>query len=145
MRTFYLFEVKDNILKNYKYNYEELYSMLESIYNIKNEDIVNSYSIFKSIVNPIKKDKYNEYIKKNNIGSENYICYNYTHSINYYYLDECTKMIINNSHIIIKTDKNVSKFFKYLNGIDNHFFVCDFGSNDYFYLNEFIILNLNRY
>ena len=32
MRTFYLFDVKENILKNYRNNYEELYSLLESIH-----------------------------------------------------------------------------------------------------------------
>ena len=36
MRTFYLFEIKENILKNYKNNYEELYSLLENMIKEKN-------------------------------------------------------------------------------------------------------------
>ena len=64
MRTFYLFQVKQNILKNYKYNYEELYNMLESVYTKKTEDILVAYNIFKSLVNGINKDEYNDYIKK---------------------------------------------------------------------------------
>ena len=107
MRTFYLFEVKDNILKNYKYNYEELYELLESIHYLKTEDIVLGYNIFNTLVNPLKKEEFNEYIKKNNLSNENYICYNYTHTINDFYLNETTKMIINNSHIIIKYNKNI--------------------------------------
>ena len=90
MRTFYLFEVKSNILKNYKYNYEELYSMLETVYNKENDDIVICYNIFKSLVNPIKKDEYNNYIKKRNLGDENYICYNYTRGIVYEYTKKKT-------------------------------------------------------
>ena len=49
MRTFYLFEIKQNILKNYKYHYGELYSILESIYNRSNEDIVLLSALLTSI------------------------------------------------------------------------------------------------
>ena len=106
MRTFYLFDVKENILKNYRNNYEELYSLLESIHYLKTEDIILGFNIYQRIVNPMKKEEYNDYIKKNNLGKENYICYNYTHTINDFYFNESTKMIINNSHIKIKTNKN---------------------------------------
>ena len=68
MRTFYLFDIKENILKNYKNNYEELYTLLESIHYLKTEDIVLGFNIFQKIVNPMKKEIYNEYIKKNNIN-----------------------------------------------------------------------------
>ncbi len=137
MRTFYLFEVKDNILKNYKYNYEELYLMLERVYNEKSEDIIVCYDIFKSIVNPINKDEYNDYIKQKNLSDENYIYYNYNHSINDYYYDETTKMIINNSHIRIDTNKNVPSFFKDFKKYKN-IFVCDFDNRDYFVLDDVI-------
>ena len=74
MRTFYLFEVKDNIIRNYRNNYEELYTMLENIHHLKTEDIVLGYNIFNSLVVPLKKEEYNQYIKENNIENENYIC-----------------------------------------------------------------------
>ena len=135
MRTFYLFEVKPNIIRNYKYNYDELYSILENIQRNFNEDIIVCYNIFKSIVNPINKEELNNYIKKRNIGSENYICYNDTHSINDYYNDETTKMIINNSHIKINTNKNLPTFFNDIRQIKN-IFVCDFEHHDYFLLEE---------
>lgn len=137
MRTFYLFEVKDSVLRNYRYNYEDLYLMLERVYNDKTEDIVICYDIFKSIVNPIKKDEYNDYIKRKNLKDENYICYNYNHSINDYYFDETTKMTINNSHIKIDTNKNVPSFFKDFRKYKN-IFVCDFDNRDYFVLEEAI-------
>jgi len=135
MRTFYLFEIKENILKNYKNNYEELYSLLESIHYLKSEDIVLGFNIFNSLVIPMKKEVYNEYIKKNNLSKESYICYNYTHTINDFYYNESTKMVINNSHIKIKTNKNVPSFFYNIRNFNN-IFVCDFNNHDYFLLEE---------
>lgn len=137
MRTFYLFDIKENILKNYKNNYEELYTLLESIHYLKTEDIVLGFNIFQKIVNPMKKEIYNEYIKKNNIEKENYICYNYTHTINDFYYNESSKMVINNSHIKIKTNKNVPSFFYNIRNLKN-IFVCDFNNHDYFLLEETI-------
>lgn len=137
MRTFYLFDVKENILKNYRNNYEELYSLLESIHYLKTEDIILGFNIYQRIVNPMKKEEYNDYIKKNNLGKENYICYNYIHTINDFYFNESTKMIINNSHIKIKTNKNVPSFFYNIRNFKN-IFVCDFNNHDYFLLEDTI-------
>ena len=137
MRTFYLFDIKENVLKNYRNNYEELYSLLESIHYLKTEDIILGFNIYQRIVNPMKKEEYNDYIKKNNLGKENYICYNYTHTINDFYFNESTKMIINNSHIKIKTNKNVPSFFYNIRNFKN-IFVCDFNNHDYFLLEDTI-------
>lgn len=135
MRTFYLFEIKDNVLKNYKNSYEELYNLLENVHYLKTDDIVLGYKIFSSIVDSIDKDFYNEEIKHNNINNECYICYNYTHTINDFYNNESTKMIINNSHIKIKSNKNIPSFFYDIRKYKN-IFVCDFNNCDYFLLNE---------
>ena len=137
MRTFYLFDIKENVLKNYRNNYEELYGLLESIHYLKTEDIILGFNIYQRIVNPMKKEAYNDYIKINNLGKENYICYNYTHTINDFYFNESTKMIINNSHIKIKTNKNVPSFFYNIRNFKN-IFVCDFNNHDYFLLEDTI-------
>ena len=137
MREFYLCEIKDNIRKNFKNNYEELFSLLESIHYLKSEDIILGYNIFNNLVVPIKKDEYNNYIKDNNLDNESYICYNYTHTINDFYFNESTKMTINNSHIKIKTNKNIPSFFYNLRNFKN-LFVCDFNHHDYFILGETI-------
>ena len=137
MRTFYLFDIKENVLKNYRNNYEELYGLLESIHYLKTEDIILGFNIYQKLVNPMKKEEYNDYIKKNNLGKENYICYNYTHTINDFYFNESTKMIINNSHIKIKTNKNVPSFFYNIRNFTN-IFVCDFNNHDSFLLEDTI-------
>lgn len=137
MRTYYLFNVKEGVLKNYKNNYIELYELLESIYKLKDEDLILGYDIFSKVVNKINKETINEYVKKKNIESENYICYNSTHIMNDFYNDESTKMIVNSSHIKIKTNKNAPSFFYNIRNFDN-IFVCDFYNKDYFLLEETI-------
>ena len=143
MRIYYLFEIKDKVLNNYKNNYEELYKLLESIRYLKTEDILLGYSIFNNIVIPIDKDKYNDYIKNENLNKDTYICYNYTHTINEFYSNESTKMIINNSHIRIKTNMNIPSFFFDIMNLNN-IFVCDFDNKDYFLLNETIFNPLHK-
>ncbi|MCI7084198.1 MAG: hypothetical protein MR938_05880 [Tenericutes bacterium] len=137
MRTFYLFQIKDGVLKNYKNNYEELFTLLESIHYLKTEDIVLGFNIFDKIVTPMDKENVNDYVKKMNLSKESYICYNYTHTINDFYFDETTKMVINNSHIKIKTNKNVPSFFFNIKAFNN-IFVCDFINHDYFLLEDSI-------
>ncbi len=137
MRTYYLFDIKESVLKNYKNNYEELYDLLESIYRLNNEDIILGYNIFEKIANPLNKERISAYIKEKNIESENYICYDYIHIINDFYNNESTKMNINNSHIKIKTNKNAPSFFYNIRTLKN-IFVCDFYNKDYFLLEETI-------
>ena len=137
MRTFYLFQIKDGVLKNYKNNYEELFTLLESIHDLETEDIVLGFNIFDKIVTPMDKENVNDYVKKMNLSKESYICYNYTHTINDFYFDETTKMVINNSHIKIKTNKNVPSFFFNIKA-SNNIFVCDFINHDYFLLEDSI-------
>ena len=83
------------------------------------------------------KENVNDYVKKMNLSKESYICYNYTHTINDFYFDETTKMVINNSHIKIKTNKNVPSFFFNIKAFNN-IFVCDFINHDYFLLEDSI-------
>ena len=135
MRTFYLFQIKEGVLKNYKNNYEELYNLLESIHYLKTEDIVLGFNIFDKIVSPMDKENVNDYIRKKNLDKESYICYNYTHTINDFYFNETSKMVINNSHIKIKTNKNVPSFFYNIRTFNN-IFVCDFINHDYFLLED---------
>ena len=135
MRTFYLFEIKDSILKTYKYNQEELYSLLLDIHLNADDDLIKCYEVFKTIVNSINKEKYSSYIKNNNICFENYICFNNIHNYNDYYTNESTKLFINNSYIKIDTNTNTPSFFKDMRVFKN-IFVCDFDNNDYFMLKD---------
>lgn len=135
MRIFYLFKIKRNVLKDYKNNYEELYKTLDYIHTLNEKDINLGYRIFNSLIVPIKKDEFNNYIKENNIGNDNYICFNYTHTINDFFYDESTKMIIKNTFIKIKSNKSFPLFFDNIKSFHN-LFVCDFNNHDYFLLDD---------
>lgn len=140
MRIFYLFEVKDDVLKKYKNNYEELFLMLGKIKNLREENLSYAYEIYDSLINLLDRDEFNLFIRHFNISNENYICYNYTHTINDFYNDEITKLKIYNSFIKINTNKNNPIFFNDLCKIRN-IFVCDFDNYDYFILNQDILSN----
>lgn len=135
MRIFYLFQIKKDILKKYKYKEAQLYRLLQNIHYLKTEDIVLGYKIYDSIVNSIDKNDFNNYIKSKNENKDTYMFYNYTHTINDFYFNESTKLIINNSFLKIKTNTNIPSFFYDLRVFEN-IFVCDFNNNDYFLLNE---------
>ena len=137
MRTYYLFELNDYILKNFKYEYDKLYDILESIHYLKLEDAPIAYDIYYSLITKIDRDFYNKIIKKNNISNESYICYDYTHTINDYFDKENSKLIINKSFMKIKTNKNMPTFFYDISSIKN-IFVCDFKSRDYFLIKDII-------
>ena len=135
MRIFYLFQIKKDILKKYKYKEAQLYRLLQNIHYLKTEDIVLGYKIYDTIVDSIDKNDFNNYIKSKNENKDTYMFYNYTHTINDFYFNESTKLIINNSFLKIKTNTNIPSFFYDLRVFEN-IFVCDFNNNDYFLLNE---------
>ena len=135
MRVFYLFQIIKDILIKYKYKEAQLYRLLQNIHYLKTEDIVLGYKIYDTIVNSIDKNDFNNYIKSKNENKDTYMFYNYTHTINDFYFNESTKLIINNSFLKIKTNTNIPSFFYDLRVFEN-IFVCDFNNNDYFLLNE---------
>ena len=134
MRKFYLFVIRDDVIKRFNTDFYYLYSVLEDIHFLKSEDIVLGFNIFNSIVKPIDKNYFNDYIREHN-KDESYMYYNNVHTINDFYFDEETSMIINNSHIKIKSNKNIPSFFYNIRNFKN-IFVCDFDNRDYFLLDE---------
>lgn len=135
MREFYLFEIKSEVIKKFNDNYEGLYNVLFDIHYLKSEDIVLGFKIFDSIVKPMNKELFNQFIKEKNLSNESYMCYKDSHTINDFSYNETTKMIINNSHIKIKSNKNIPSFFYNIRKFRN-IFVCDFDNHDYFLLDE---------
>ena len=58
--------------------------------------------------------------------------------------NETTKLIVNNSHIKLKTNSPYPTFFKNLKNINN-LFVCDFINSDYFFLRNLnVVKETNR-
>ena len=49
---------------------------------------------------------------------------------------ECSKLVISNSNLKIKTNAAYCKFFNIINEYSDNIFVCDFVNKDYFWLDK---------
>jgi len=135
MRIYYIFLIKKEIYGLTKNKPENLYKLLESIYLLNNDDVVLGFKMFDKICKIIPKKNIDKLLKDTNIEDLSYTIYGSTHMINDFLNNETTKLILNNSHIKIKSNTLYPAFFKTLEHIPN-LFVCDFINMDYFYLNE---------
>ena len=140
MRTFYIFNINEDIYSLYKDNPASIYNILKQVSFINKYDVRYAKSIFIQVGKRINKS---ELDKRIFIDLHNTISYkkeSNTHIYNNLYLDEVSTMIIKNNYIIIKSNKDFAYFFKKLIELNDRFFVCDFKNNDYFYLNKLKIL-----
>lgn len=143
MRIYYIFLIKKEVYNITKNKPENLYKLLESIYLLNNDDVVLGFKMFEKICKIIPKKNINKLIKDTNLENLSYTSFGSTHMINDFLNNETTKLILNNSHIKIKSNSLYPSFFKVLESIPN-LFVCDFINMDYFYLKNISSQNLSR-
>lgn len=133
MRVYYLFKINDSFSKLYYNKTYYLYKILEQISNSSKNDFIISYRIFEQIAVAYNKTDVNSNIYR--LFSCNK---NYKKTLNKHILDdgvEKTKLTVYNTYIKIKTNQNLTSFFKVLKKEEN-VFVCDFNNKDYFWLNK---------
>ena len=139
MRIYYIFLIKKEIYEITKNKPENLYKILESIYLLNNDDVVLGFKMFDKICKIIPKKniealiKSLEKLKDTFIEDLTYTTFNNTHMINDFLNNETTKLILNNSHIKIKSNTIYPSFFKVIENLP-YLFVCDFINMDYFFL-----------
>lgn len=133
MRTYYVFKINDSFSKLYYNKTYYLYKMLEQISLSSKNDFIISYRLFEQMAVPFDKT---------NINSKIYRRYafdvNYKKTLNIHVLDngvEKTRLTVYNTYIKIKTNKNITEFFKVLITQEN-IFICDFNNKDYFWLSK---------
>ena len=117
MRTFYIFKINNEftaLTRNCPYN---LFKSMEKIYYTDKKNLNVAYNVYEQIVLPFKKDKIN---------------------VDIFYNDEQTKLIVNSSHMILKTTVMAPSFFNILRNYSN-IFVCDFENKDYFWLESVLV------
>ena len=129
MRIYYIFLIKKEIYEITKNKPENLYKLLESIYLLNNDDVVLGFKMFDKICKTINKKNFNKLLNDINIENLSYTHFNNTHMINDFLNNETTKLIINNSHIKIKSNILYPTFFNSLENIP-YIFVCDFINMD---------------
>ena len=85
----------------------------------------------------LNRKNINKLLRDINSDNMNYTNFNNTHMINNFYTDETTKLIVNNSHIKIKTNLEYPSFLNDIKSMSN-LFICDFINMDYFFLREIV-------
>ena len=130
MRTYYLFKIKG---KNIENSSKKNYKVLEELFYLNSNKFKYGIPIFNELCQSFEKEKIlNKLKSKFKIKQNTIIIDNF----------EKTIIEVNNSCIIIKTNKNIPFIFKYLNELDKNIVVCDFNNKDYFLLNDFVRINL---
>lgn len=135
MRTYFVFKIKKhyaNLTKNRPY---QIYKTIEDLYHIPEKELLNPNNLFLQIHEKFNTNNLNNLIYDTYKDTYTYTKYQNTHKIIDYFSNEKTKMIINNSFIIIKTTKEIPTFFKILSKRKN-IFICDFINKDYFWLSN---------
>ncbi len=136
MRVYYVFYINNYFSYVYKNKPYKLYKLIEEMFHIKEYDVVLTYRYFEQIALSFDKESLNNYIYNRLYEDEEYYKCSNIHIINNKY--EYSKLVINNSNIKIKTNKNNSLFIKILNEYSDNLFVCDFYNKDYFWLEKVI-------
>lgn len=136
MRTYYIFEIKDEFYKLYKDGPNTLYIILRQLFLLKKQDAEYGFNIFNQLTN-----QQNKYLLNKNIFVKYHKEMIYTklgneHIINNLFKDEISILTIKNSYIMLSTNHNYSSFFNILIDYSSNYFVVDFKNQDYFFLNE---------
>ena len=137
MRTFYIFKINNDyykITKNMPYN---LYKALLNIKLGTKENITYLKNEYASLVDKYNKRELNKYIYGKMSKLDGYNLFNSVHTFNSYYTNEASKLIVNNSYMILKTNTITPYFLDYLEDIPN-LFLIDFEKGDYFYLSNLV-------
>ena len=138
MRTFYIFNINPVVAKLYLNNEFVLYDILYEIYKMDKKDVVLGFKFFKQFVSRINKNELNMFLYNNLKNNMTYMKTLDKHFINDKLSKENTTLDIHNSHIYLKSNIELPKFLFILSKYKNNFFVCDFNSNDYFWINGII-------
>lgn len=137
MRKYYLFKINKTYYNLTKDNPYTLYKAIESIYNLKPNDITYAYNFFNQIRDIFNKEYLNTNIYEYYKNRHSYTKVNNTHMIYDYYSKEESKLTINNNYLLIKSTKQIPTFLKSIKRKE-YIFVCDFDNIDYFWLEELL-------
>lgn len=140
MRTFYIFKMKKEFVSLYQNSPGSLYNVLKHLYYMKRHEMSYGFNLFQQLTDKIDKNKLDReiYIKYHDemVYSKNHD----EHIINNLYKDEISILIIKSTYILINANRNYSSFFTILESLGDEYFVCDFVSQDYFWINDIKML-----
>ncbi|MBE6153736.1 MAG: sporulation inhibitor of replication protein SirA [Firmicutes bacterium] len=138
MRIYYIFNIKEPLYNLYYKKEYVLYDVLEELYKLNKKDLVLGYKFFNEFALPFNKLQINTYIYNKEKDNITYIKNLNNHIINDRFNNENSILTVFNSHLLLKTNKDISKFLKILNGYNSNLFICDFNNHDYFWLSNIV-------
>ncbi len=135
MRHFYVFKINPSVSKVFKNRPYEVFHTLEMLY-YRNDDIHFGNRFVRQLIFPISIKELDIMLFKKFKNNYFYMKYKNVHSVHDFYRKESTVLSLYKT--FIRLDTNVIKpcFLKELQEYNN-FFVCDFESKDYFWLDSF--------
>ncbi len=136
MRRFYIFNVRSELQNLYKENYDNLYKILNSLYNMSSDELAYGYNLFKQICIKIDTLAINNKLYLRMHNDLVYTKIDNEHVINNLYKDEVSVLKVKKSHMVLDCNTSYSSFFSLLHDFGANFFVCDFGTGDYFFLSD---------
>ncbi len=134
MRTFYIFKVNTMFQTFYNDKSSILFKMFNEIYNSNDEELLNNFRLFEKITIPFNRKIFNNYIVLKHKDDLYYNRLDNNHFINK--KSEISKLIVNTTHLKIKTNRNLNSFIKDILDTKESVFVIDFANKDYFWLNQ---------
>ncbi|NLM63029.1 MAG: sporulation inhibitor of replication protein SirA [Mollicutes bacterium] len=128
MRKYYLFVIKDKIIKTYNNDLKGLYINLYQIYKNKKNNINYLISLFEQLCLPFQVDILANYLNHLPHLQQNGKKYLYKKN------GEVSLMELSYPTIVIMSNRNLPYFFRMLNLYNKKILVCDFDNHDYFWL-----------
>lgn len=133
MRTFYVFKLNKKYISIVKNNPYNIFILLNSIYTYKKSDVMVAFDLFNEICIPINKDFFDKYYYDKLKDKEEYTKFKNIHMLHNYFTGEVSKMVVNISHIKIKSNIKDNIF---ISNLIEGLFICDFKNNFYYYWNK---------
>lgn len=137
MRTFYIFKINDMFQTFYNDKTNILYKMFYEIYNSKDNDFINNFRLFEKVTIPFDKKMLNNYILLKHSDDLYYRKSDNIHTIEN--IDETSNLIINKTHLKLKSNVNMNTFIKDIISTNECLFAIDFDNEDYMWINKVLV------
>lgn len=129
MRTYYLFQIKEETYQDLLGNEKELFLLLSKLKKLEQEQINYGISLFQQLCNLWPVEIVHHYLTHK---------FRVTKQKNHYIFNQRNQLIVKPSYFVLKTEYDIPSIFYNLRYSGSHIFVCDFYNTDYFYLNELL-------
>ena len=134
MKVYYIFKLKEDVFDLYRDTPSVLYNILRNIYYLDREEVDYGYNLFKQLTLPIDKNKLDRELFIRFHQDIPYSKRSGVHYINNLYMNEVSRLLVNNSYLRLELEQNYSTFFKILKDEDKNLFACSFEKTDFFFL-----------